>query len=487
MFVMLDVVVVCTAIVAGLVGGWWLRGNDPRFQRLPRESDQTDRAREILERLRELTRNVAADVDKHQALMGRITSELHASEDQEPATVLKAVDELIQSNERMQQRLTSAEAKLQTQAKQLVSHATEARTDALTSVANRRAFDKALNDAIHAMAQRRAPTTIMMIDIDRFKDLNDNYGHQAGDAVLRGVAQILGQRVPEGNLVARYGGEEFAVVFPDMHLDHVERIAEHVRRAVGESTFDFQGLQLRVTISVGLAELLPGETAGSVIGRSDDALYVSKGRGRNCTHIHNGRCIVSAGHRPPTEPEQGPAAPAPAPHDVGISSPAVFSSDVRRRLSEWKSGGAPLCVLFIQIDDLDEIRAQQGDDNGTAAIRALTLTLKAAMREMDHAARFDGDALSLLLPGCTMRGAVAVAERLRAAVARCQLHPRYPRRSFTISIGAAEALAEEQEDALIDRVRSSLDVARQRGRDCTYLHDGTDLHLIGAGRWSMVQ
>ena len=153
---MLDVVVVCTAVLAGLVGGWWLRGNDPRLQRVPRESDQADRAREVLERLRDLTRNVAADVDKHQALMGRITSELHASEEQEPAIVLKAVDKLIQSNERMQQQLTSAEAKLETQAKQLVNHAVEARTDALTSVANRRAFDKALNDACQAMAQRGA-------------------------------------------------------------------------------------------------------------------------------------------------------------------------------------------------------------------------------------------------------------------------------------------------------------------------------------------
>jgi diguanylate cyclase (GGDEF)-like protein len=336
------------------------------------------------------------------------------------------------------------------------------------------------------MAQRAVPTTIMMIDIDRFKDLNDSYGHQAGDAVLKGVAQVLRQRVPEGNLVARYGGEEFAIVFPDLHLDQVERIAEHARRAVGDATFDFHGLTLHVTVSAGLAELLPGETAASVVGRSDDALYVSKDQGRNCTHVHNGRRVVSVGHSPAAEAERGPEKPAPAPHDVGISSPAVFSSDVRRRLSEWKGGGAPLCVLFVQVDDLDEIRAQQGEDNGNAAIRALTLTLKAVMREMDHAARFDGDALSLLLPGCTMRGAVAVAERLRAAAARCELHPRYARRNFTISIGAAEALPEENEDALIDRVRTSLNIARQHGQDCTYLHDGTELHLIGAGRWSVV-
>jgi diguanylate cyclase len=484
---MLDVVVVCTAVLVGLVGGWWLRGNDPRVQRPRREPDNAERAREILERLRDLTRNVAADVDKHQALMGRITDELHASEDQEPATVIKAVDKLIQSNERMQQQLNSAEAKLETQAKQLVNHAVEARTDALTLVANRRAFDKVLNDACHAMAERGVPVTIMMIDIDRFKNLNDSYGHQAGDAVLKGVAQILRQRVPEGNLVARYGGEEFAVVFPHAHLTQVTRIAEHARQAVGDGTFDFEGLSLHVTVSGGLAELLPGETVASVIGRSDDALYVSKGQGRNCTHVHDGQRVVPLGHTPSVETEQAGEQSASVAHEAGISSPAVFSSDVRRRLSEWKSGGAPLCVLFVQVDELDQIRAQYGDDNSNAALRALTLTLKAAMREMDHAARFEGDALSLLLPGCTMRGAVTVAEHLRAAAARCELHPRYERRRFTVSIGAAEALEDENEDALIQRVRTSLNVARQHGQDCTYLHDGVNLHLVGAGRLSLAK
>jgi diguanylate cyclase len=484
---MLDVLVVCTAVFVGLVGGWWLRGNDPRLQRMAPTGDEPERTREVLERLRDLTRNVAADVDQHQALMGRISDELHASEDQEPAIVLKAVNDLIESNERMQQQLNSAEAKLQTQAKQLVNHAVEARTDALTSLANRRQFDQVLQEACQAMAKEGLPTTIMMLDIDHFKNLNDSYGHQAGDAVLQGVAQVLRQRVPEGNLVARYGGEEFAVVFPAARLAHVQQLAEQVRRAVGEATLVFQGVELHVTISAGLAELQPRETAASVVGRSDDALYASKDHGRDCTHAHNGQRVVRIELAVSAEPGARGAKekPAPAPHDTGISSPAVFSSDVRRRLTDWRSGGAPLCLLFVQIDDLDEIRRRHGDDNGNAAIRALTLTLKAAMREIDHAARFEGDALSLLLPGCTLRGAIAAAERLRRAAARCTLHSRYDQRNFTVSIGAAEALVDENEDALIDRVRASLNVARQHGQDCTYIHDGTELRLIGAGQLSL--
>ena len=117
-------------------------------------------------------------------------------------------------------------------------------------------------------------------------------------------------------------------------------------------------------------------------------------------------------HIPLVEAEPAQVTSQPAIYEVGISSPEVFSSDVRRRMVDWQSGGVPLCVLFVQIDDLDEIRAQYGDDNSDAALRALTLTIKATMREMDHAAHFAGDTLSLLLPGCTIRGLVTAAERL---------------------------------------------------------------------------
>jgi GGDEF domain-containing protein len=90
----------------------------------------------------------------------------------------------------------------------------------------------------------------------------------------------------------------------------------------------------------------------------------------------------------------------------------------------------------------------------------------------------------LLLPGCTLRGAATVAENLRAAAARCDL-ARYPCRQFTVSIAIGEALEEEHEEDLIQRVRESLSLAQLHGRDCTYLHDGVDFHLIGVGQLSL--
>ena len=381
----------------------------------------------------------------------------------------------------MQQQLNSAEEKLESQAREIVTHAVEAHTDALTSLANRRAFDKELGKAYRASIDHGVPTVVMMIDVDHFKSLNDTYGHRAGDEVLRGITQVLRDRIPEEYLIARYGGEEFAVIFSNATVEKIEDVAEQARRAIGQTSVDFDGLHLHVTVSAGVAQFSPGETAASLIGRADDALYASKELGRNCGHYHDSTHIVPLGRFRPSPQQPSGKKQQPPRYDIGISSPEVFSSDLRRRLSEWKSGGAPLCILFVQIDDLKQIREQYEEENCDAILRALTLTLKAAMRGIDHAARFEGDALSLLLPGAALRGAVGVAERLRAAASRCELPKRYDLRRFTVSIGVAEAQSDETEEQLIERVRDSLTVAHMHGRDCTYVHDGLDFHLIGVG------
>lgn len=484
---MLEVCVVCTAIFVGLVCGWWLRGNDPRYLQIRTQAADAARTREVLNRLRDVTHNVASDVDKHKALMGRISEELHASGEPPPANVLRAVDKLIQFNERMQQQLHSAEERLEDQARQIASQSVEAHTDALTGLANRRAFDRELNQAYRASIDRGDPTIIMMLDVDHFKCLNDTYGHQAGDEVLRGIAQVLREQIPAENVVARYGGEEFAVIFSDSDIDETEEVAERARSAIGRTRFEFDDLELHVTASAGVAQFVKGETASSLIGRADDALYASKEAGRDCAHFHDGSVSVRLGQRD-RKAEAAKSQPAPkAPYDTGISSPEDFSTDLRRRLSDWRSGGAPLCVLLVQIDDLEATRKQYGEENCDAILRALTLTLKASMREIDHAARFEGQVLSLLLPGSTLRGAVTAAERLREAASRCELPSRFELRNFTVSIGVAEAMEDENEEQLIERVRDSLTVARMHGQDCTYVHDGRDFVLIGVGTASMVR
>ncbi len=486
LIVMLNLLVICTVGGICLLSGWWLRGNDPRYYVARGSRDDAAKARDALDKLRELAQNVAADVDKHNVLVRRVNEELHSDERQDPDYVLHAVDTLIQSNEQMQKQLDTAENKLKSQAQQIEDQVAAARTDALTRLANRRVFDETMANADEAFAQHNHVTTVMMIDIDHFKLLNDSYGHQAGDEVLRGVASVLESHIPTGNLVARYGGEEFSVIFPNTEIDSVAAIIEEARRAIGEAVFTHEGMGLRVTVSSGVAQFRTGENGTSLIRRADEALYVSKEMGRDCCHFNDGMRIIPLVELLVTEQAELSDVAQEERTDAGISTPDVFVSDVKRRLADLHRGGAPLCVLFMQIDDLEAIGQRFGAENRQSMYRALTLTVKAAMREMDHAAKFEGETISLLLPGSTLQGAMPVAERLRAAASRCELSNRHECRNFTVSVGVAEAREAETEAQLIGRVRQSLEAAKTYGRDCTYVHDGMTSHLIGAGQITMM-
>ncbi len=156
----------------------------------------------------------------------------------------------------------------------------DASTDALTGLPNRRAFD----DLLASVPQRRRAQDevgILMVDIDRFKGLNDRHGHATGDAVLRAVAAAIAATVRAEDTPARYGGEEFAVILRRASPPQAVEVAERVRRAVADIPPGRLGVDLPVTVSVGVAVAGPDEPIGSVIERADEALYLAKRRGRD--------------------------------------------------------------------------------------------------------------------------------------------------------------------------------------------------------------
>ena len=143
-------------------------------------------------------------------------------------------------------------------------------TDALTGVANRRAFVEQIE--ILAATPDRA-FSVLMLDLDDFKRLNDLYGHLHGDRVLARVAHVIARNLRTGDLLARYGGEEFAVVLPESTLSGAFEVAERLRAAVQDYT--------PTSVSVGLATRFPGENAASVIRRADTHLLIAKRTGKN--------------------------------------------------------------------------------------------------------------------------------------------------------------------------------------------------------------
>jgi diguanylate cyclase len=209
----------------------------------------------------------------------------------DPAAIRAVVETLIQSTREMQEqnvsletRLAASKIEINNLQQSLEAIRAESLTDPLTSLGNRKYFDRALVEAVRRSRDRGEPLSLIMFDIDHFKSFNDNYGHLTGDQVLRLVAMSLKQNVKGQDVTARYGGEEFAVVLPATGLRQALTVADHIRRAVmskelkKRSTGEILG---RVTISAGVSMLSAKDEADSLIERADACLYAAKRSGRN--------------------------------------------------------------------------------------------------------------------------------------------------------------------------------------------------------------
>ncbi|MEO0992683.1 MAG: PleD family two-component system response regulator [Pseudomonadota bacterium] len=157
----------------------------------------------------------------------------------------------------------------------------QAVTDPLTGLYNRRYANAHLEQMIQKPRAPQRRLAAMILDLDRFKSVNDGHGHSAGDAVLVEFAERLRRVVRPTDLISRVGGEEFLVVMPDILPEHAETVAERVRHSVESPPFQAGEATLDLTVSIGLALMLEGESSVSLIERADRALYASKAAGRN--------------------------------------------------------------------------------------------------------------------------------------------------------------------------------------------------------------
>jgi two-component system cell cycle response regulator len=164
-------------------------------------------------------------------------------------------------------------------------------TDGLTGLHNHRAFQDYLEEQFQVAMRNKQPLALILMDVDHFKQYNDTYGHQAGDEVLRQVAQILSAHVREGDFVARYGGEEFVIVLPRTELESAVAVAERLREAVQSAEWRLRP----VTGSFGVACIRPDmETRQELIEAADQALYQAKKNGRNRVEAWNYRLLLKA-------------------------------------------------------------------------------------------------------------------------------------------------------------------------------------------------
>ncbi|MFN0020906.1 MAG: diguanylate cyclase domain-containing protein [Pirellulaceae bacterium] len=449
-------------------------------------------AKMALEQIQKLAGSMAVEIDEHSLEMQQIASALQDAPASDQAAVT-AVTRLLQIHQRMQQQLSSAEEKLHAQSRQMEAHAFEARTDALTQVANRRSLDDVLARRVEEQQRRGLATCVMLLDVDHFKKFNDTYGHQAGDEVLRHVASVLRKQTDADDLVARYGGEEFAIVFSAM-LPTAREMAEQARAAIGKATLRYEGRDLRVTMSGGIAELQPGEDQTALLKRVDSALYAAKKGGRNCLYWNDGNQNHHLRH------DHRTSANAPVRDDLTellgmdwttdtdefsttllraaeahVSSKPAFIDDMIRRLAQWKRDQTPLCLMLAQIDGFADLIQKPGDAGAGLVLRVVAQIIQANMRDMDHVSRLGNDTFAILLPAMRLADGARCAERLRRAALQCRLPARVQGFSLRLTLGVVETFTGDDMRRFLQRGRNALQVAIDRGRNRVYSQDGSGI------------
>lgn len=204
--------------------------------------------------------------------------------------LVKSTQNAVASNKKLESQLLESKTHIETLQSSLEAIRYESLTDELTTLNNRKHFENSIERVINHSEESGDGFSLLMTDIDHFKNFNDTYGHQTGDQVLRLVALAAKQNIKSEDIACRYGGEEFAIILPHTSLEDAAAIGDRIREAVmskelvKRSTGENLG---RVTISVGVATYREHETAQTIVSRADAAMYAAKNAGRNLVKTEN--------------------------------------------------------------------------------------------------------------------------------------------------------------------------------------------------------
>ncbi|MBX7167368.1 MAG: GGDEF domain-containing protein [Pirellulales bacterium] len=245
------------------------------------------RAQAVAAQLDQIAATIRRELSRHQSSVqrfkdriGTIDSELNDSDWKQ---LWLEAEQVLHPTMQLATRISHAYDELRQQTNMLMA-LSEVRTDALTNVRNRRAIEESLEMMFGMRLRYQQPFSIVLFDVDLFKQINDQHGHLHGDQVLREVAQVIDDQARESDIVGRFGGEEFIAILPQTRIDEAIVLAERVRRAI-------EALRINgttsVTISCGVAEAQDNDDDHTLLSRADAALYHAKQCGRNQTAMHD--------------------------------------------------------------------------------------------------------------------------------------------------------------------------------------------------------
>ncbi len=505
---------------AGLCTGWWLHGRNSGDPTITGQVEE-GLVRDLISSLHRLSTRMASDVGEHNTTVSDVDRELAEVQYQNTEKIGQLVERLISANRIVQTKLTATEGRLEDISEKMEDHALDARTDLLTGLANRRAFQEDSVRCVSRFQETDQALSLIMIDVDRFKQVNDVHGHLFGDEVLRGVAGILLDQFRGRDSVTRYGGEEFAILMPETGIDEARRVAERVREIIERTWFEHSAKRLSVTISLGVAEVRACEEMPEMLKRVDQALSAAKHSGRNRVYWHDGtvshplRSPVtrspSETHRTDTTVPESPLERTPGPErtvsdepnalaqpgsprakEVGeslegpksedtespvgtdvdlavlnnVASKTMFCRDVHRRIAEFNRGGSGFTVILLSVDE-DELDRPIDEPTRKMMMGIVANQSLGHVRELDFLARYDDSTFGMVLPEATLRSAICIGERLRKAVQGTPIELDSETVQFTVSLGIVENDEGDEMASLVERARGQLEKAQKGGGNRT--------------------
>ena len=250
-------------------------------------ADSRDAARELDTQIREQVDGLqssvqeAADLDSLKHVLESHLEGLLGTMDQHQQQRDQREQEVAARLKGLAERVANMEQEAQGYREHLEVQRQKALLDPLTGLPNRAAWSERLDHEVNAWHQRGNSLSLAMLDLDHFKRINDGYGHLAGDKVLKIIANVLRKRLRPTDFIARFGGEEFVLLMPNSSLADALAVGEVLRGAIEACPFHFKGEPVTVTVSMGVAQFLPGERSDLALKRADAALYRAKAAGRN--------------------------------------------------------------------------------------------------------------------------------------------------------------------------------------------------------------
>jgi len=351
--------------------------------------------------------------------------------------------------------------------------------DSLTGLLNREEMNRHLELEL-SRASAGSPVSILFADVDNFKQINDKFGHAAGDAVLRAIAKVLLASLQDKHSVYRISGDEFVVIMR-MNSTQARALGEFIRQEVHD--YDYRDIHdgISLTVSIGIAMNIGDLDSNEFIQQADMALYKAKAEGRNMV-VYDGddssdidsteASILDFENRIRVMTDRLTSMLSSRTRELvtqlqkeadydgltGLFNRRYFDRRMAREFNNARSNNTPLSLIFIDVDHFGKVNKTYGFPTGDRTLQMVSQKIKDNIRVIDWAGRYGGEEFCVILPGTRKAEAVDVAERIWKALGTAQAQA-YDGSNFSVTLSAGVAELEDSDATLLDFI--------QRTSDCT--------------------